>query len=475
MADQEPKPKKVVPLWAVVLTVCLTLLGGGAIGYGVKALTTPEPQLALPKGFDRVLGTYASIQRDYYQPVDSDKLADGATKGMLEALDDPYSQLLVNDDKTALDNTIDASFGGIGATIEQKGERLLVRELLPNTPAKQSGLQVGDQLIAVNGKNVEGQSVSKAVDQVRGKIGTKVTLTIKRGDNQLRFTMKRAKITEETVTAAISKQNKAVGIVTIATFSTPTAKQFKAAVTKLQKQGAKALVLDLRGNPGGQLDTALEIGSMLSRDGATLVQVQPRTGAKTVYKAGEQYDKGFKVTLPVSVLIDGQSASASEILAGLLRDNHKAKLVGTKSFGKGTVQNVAPMDDTREVKLTVAKWLTPDGTWVHHKGLTPDLKVAYPAYMSVQGLDGNSLTNGASGPAVRSLQTLLSAVGHTTSVTGSYDTTTGAAVEAFQQASRLPVTGTADKATQQALMVAAVAHFNANDPMVKAAVAALAP
>lgn len=157
-------------------------------------------------------------------------------------------------------------------------------------------MQVGDVLLKVNGKDVSKQTVSKAVAKIRGKIGTTVSVTVKRGSKQATFSMKRQKITVDTVTGQLASANKQVGVITISTFSEPTVKQFKATVKKLRKEGAKSFVLDLRQNPGGMMSAALSISSMFSKNGQTVLQVEDRNGAKEVYKAGKKLDDGFKVT-----------------------------------------------------------------------------------------------------------------------------------------------------------------------------------
>lgn len=286
---------------------------------------------------------------------------------MVNSLGDQFSTYLTNDSKSSLDSTLSASFGGIGATVQQGDNKLTIEGVMANTPAKKAGMKTGDVLIAVNGKNVAKDDVNTSVEKIRGKIGTTVKVTVKRDGKTMTFSMKRAKITTDTVEGSMSKTNKTIGIITMDTFSDPTSKQFESTVKKLRKQGAKSFVLDLRGNPGGELTQALAIASMCLKNGQTIVKVQDRTGAVQTYKAGKKYDKGFKVTEPMAILIDGNSASASEILSAALNENNKTPLVGEQSFGKGTVQNVASMSSSAELKLTVAKWLTPNGTWINKK------------------------------------------------------------------------------------------------------------
>lgn len=469
--------KRRLPWWAVLIIVIVALGGGVAGGYALSYQQAQQSVLktGVPKELAPVIAAYETVTNNYYKSVNTTKLTDGAIKGMLATLDDPYSVYLQNNDKTNLDDTISASFGGIGATIQQNHDSLSIASILPDTPAKKAGMQVGDVLLKVNGKDVSKQTVSKAVAKIRGKIGTTVSVTVKRGSKQATFSMKRQKITVDTVTGQLASANKQVGVITISTFSEPTVKQFKATVKKLRKEGAKSFVLDLRQNPGGMMSAALSISSMFSKNGQTVLQVEDRNGAKEVYKAGKKLDDGFKVTEKTAVLIDDNSASASEITAAALHQNSNIPLVGEKSFGKGTVQNVGEMCSNKELKLTIAKWLTPNGTWINHKGLTPDIKVDYPAAAKITLINATQLKPGDKGSDVKSLQQMLTAlkVGSVT-VNSQYDDATQAAVKTFQQANKLDATGTADQDTLATLAQKLSAQLTKDDPMMKAAVDAVA-
>lgn len=219
------------------------------------------------------------------------------------------------------------------------------------------------------------------------------------------------------------------------------------------------------------MTAALSISSMFSKNGQTVMQIEDRNGAKEVYKAGKKLDGGFKVTEKTAVLIDGNSASASEITAAALHQNSQIPLVGEKSFGKGTVQNVGEMSSNKELKLTVAKWLTPDGTWINHKGLTPDVKVAYPAAAKITLINATQLKPGDKGSDVKSLQQMLKAlkIGSAT-VNGQYDDATQAAVKSFQEANKLDASGTADQDTLAALAQKLSDQLTKDDPMVAAAI-----
>ncbi|KRO18266.1 S41 family peptidase [Lacticaseibacillus saniviri] len=464
--------KSQVPVW-LTGTAIVVALGAGAVGGAMWGQNNARGT-QLDANTAKIVAMYQTIDSQYYEQPNAKKLTDGAINGMLASLKDPYSTYLQTDSKAQLDDTISASFGGIGATLRSENQKLYIDSFTQDSPAKKAGLKVDDQVTAINGKSTAKLSVTDAVKKVRGDIGTKVTLTIKRNGAAKTLTVTRAKITTDTVNGELDATNKTVGIISISTFSDPTAKQFESTVKKLRKQGAKRFVLDLRGNPGGMMDRALQISSMFLKNGQIIMQVQPRTGDKTVYKASKKLDKGFKVTEPTAVLIDGNTASASEITAAALHDNRNVPLVGEKSFGKGTVQTVNQLNEASELKLTVAKWLTPKGQWIHHQGLTPTIEVDYPAYANTPVISAKRLDTNSTGSDVRALQQSLAALGYNPGeVNGSYTAATQKAVTAFQKAAQLPETGISDQATIDMVTKALAGKVAANDNMTKQAIAAV--
>ena len=208
-------------MWAVIVLFLVALGGGVAGGYALSYQQAQQSVLktGVPKALAPVISAYETVTNNYYKQVSTTKLTDGAIKGMLSSLDDPYSVYLQNNDKTNLDDTISASFGGIGATIQQDHNSLSIASILPGTPAKKAGMKVGDVLLKVNGKDVSKETVTQAVAKIRGKIGTTVAVTVKRGSKQATFSMKRKKITVDTVTGKLAPANKQVGVITISTFS----------------------------------------------------------------------------------------------------------------------------------------------------------------------------------------------------------------------------------------------------------------
>lgn len=467
------KNKKRMPLWGAI-TGMVVCLGIGALGGYFAPHPAQTVTSSIPSSFDKVLKTYATIENNYYKKVDEKKLADGAISGMVKTLNDPFSNYLQNSDATSLNTQISGSFGGIGATMAQTSDGVYVDSLTNGGAAQKAGIKPNDKIVSVNGKSMTKKDINAVVAKVRGKIGTKVTVGVSRGSKQLSFTMTRAKVSVPSVTTSLDKTNKQIGIITFSTFTETSGKQIKKAVKKLRKQGAKKFVLDLRGNPGGVLQEALKIDSMFLKDGQTILKVKSRTGKAEVYKAGSEYDGGFKVTEPTVVLIDGNSASASEITAAALNQSAGIKLVGTTSYGKGTVQTVAQMGKNAELKLTIAKWLTPDGTWINHKGVKPTIKADYPSYAYLSTFSGTSVKPEAVSEDVKTLQKTLAALGYDAgSTNGYYGESTKQQVAKFQAANGLTASGTADSQTLAKIETLLGQKIQANDNAMKAAVKAV--
>ncbi|MGL5899604.1 MAG: S41 family peptidase, partial [Lactobacillaceae bacterium] len=299
------------------------------------------------------------IKKRYYKPVDENNLDKGSIKGMLDSLNDPYTSYLDSKEAQSLNETISSSIVGIGITVMEKNKFLVVDSVIDGSPAKKAGIHAKDIIIKVDGKTVIGKQPTEATKLIRGEKGTKVLVTVKRGDQELNFNMVRNTIPIETVKSKMI--NSQIGLVSVSSFSNPTFDEFKKAIIKLRKEGATKLIIDMRGNPGGELKQALSLSSCFLKDGTAIMQVQGRKKSDLkIYRANKDYDQGFKVKEPSIVLIDGDSASAAEIFTAALKHN-KVPVVGTTSFGKGTVQSVVALPDKAELKMTIAKWLTPDG------------------------------------------------------------------------------------------------------------------
>ena len=405
--------------------------------------------------------------------ISKDDLINGALKGMAEATGDPYTNYLVNDETAAIDETMTGSFGGIGAELRSENNRVIISNTREGTPAQKIGLQENDAILKVNGEDMEGKSISYVVSKVRGEVGTDVTLTIQRGTQELEVKITRAKIAIETVKGTVDSTDATIGHVQINSFAKNTAKEVEKAVTDLREKGVKKFIFDVRYNPGGLLDQAIMIANMFVDDGKTILNVENRDGQIKSYNASKDYGT-FKITEPYVLLVNEGSASASEILAAALKESADAKLIGKKTYGKGTVQSVIEVGDNAELKYTIAKWLTPNKTWIHKTGIEPTEEVSMPDYYNITIIDTREVVKeGAVSDNVKTIETILKGLGYDVTADGYFDSKTTEAVKEFQKSKGLSETGEVDEKTGTALMSAIRDALKANDTQYKAAVKAL--
>lgn len=378
---------------------------------------------------------YSQIKANYVGKVSKTKLINGALKGMTSALDDPYTVYMDSTESEDLNNTISSSFEGIGATLSLQNELPTIAQApIKGSPAEKANLKAGDVIMKIDGQSTKGQTLTQDVSKIRGKKGTSVTLNIQRGDENFDVKITRDTIPVDTVYANIDATNKEVGNIKITTFSENTYTELKTAIKKLRKEGAKSFVLDVRQNPGGLLDQVEKMASMFLKDGQTIVQFEDKNGAKTVAKASSELDGGQKVTEPVVVLVDDGSASAAEIFAAALNQSAGDKLIGKKTFGKGTVQQVLSETDKSELKITIMKWLTPNGDWIHKKGIAPTIEADYPDYAYLTPIDKTkTYKQGDSNTSVKNINAMLKALGYLqVQPSDVYDENTKNAVAKFQ-------------------------------------------
>jgi carboxyl-terminal processing protease len=374
---------------AVVLVVC-SFGGGFAAGHFIPIGSKPTPVAvtnAAPTSTPTDLETlftpfweaWRIIHEQYVdQPVDDTSLMRGAINGMMESLGDEHSTYMdpqLYEDATS---ELAGSYAGIGAYVDTRGELLTITKPLPDSPAEKVGLQAGDQVIAVDGKDVTSLKPEAVRQKVLGPEGTTVTLTIQRPDLSEPFDVQitRARIVIPSVTSKMLDGS--IAYIQLSTFGDDTARDLHNQLAALLDQKPKGLILDLRDNGGGYLDTSVLVASEFISSGV-IVTERAGDGTLTTHKA----KPGGLVTsnsLPMIVLVNEYSASASEIVAGALQDTGRATLLGQKTYGKGSVQNwVALSDDQGAVRITIAKWLTPNGRAIDKLGLTPDVTVEMTA------------------------------------------------------------------------------------------------
>jgi carboxyl-terminal processing protease len=306
------------------------------------------------------------------QPVDDIAMMRGAIRGMLESLGDEHTSYMDPQEYDDANSGLEGSYEGIGAYVDTGGDFLTITSPIPGSPAENAGLKPGDKIIAIDGEDMTGVNPELARRKVLGPSGTSVVLTILREGNEEPFDVKitREKINIASVESKMLENN--IAYIKLNTFGDTTSQDFKKQLGDLMDQNPKGLIFDLRNNGGGYLQTAVEIASQFIPKGVILYE-QYGDGHKDSYEA---IPGGLALDIPMVVLINKGSASASEIVAGALQDDSRAQLVGETSYGKGSVQNWIPLQDEQgAVRVTIAKWLTPEGRTIHKLGLTPDVVV----------------------------------------------------------------------------------------------------
>ena len=312
------------------------------------------------------------IENNYVQEVDRRKLIDGAIGGMVSSLDDPHSIYLAPQLYSQLRAETSGAFGGIGVYMGFKDGGVQVMSVIPDGPGQRAGLQAGDEILAVDGQPVEEISPGEVALKIRGQVGTPVELLIHRdGVEDLTFNLTRENIQTRTVAGKMIDSK--LGYIKISNFSENTDEEFKTTLTELENEGMKGCVLDLRQNPGGVITSCVAVANEIVPAGV-ITSVIKRDGSKEVFTSELAAAK-----FPIVVLLDKNSASAAELLAGALQDTRAALVVGETSYGKGSVQTLIPMAHEDGLKLTIAKYYTPSGKCIDGLGITPDVEIKTPA------------------------------------------------------------------------------------------------
>ena len=345
---------------------------GVAVGNGRISFGAPKTTSTLPGQLDysSVNTVYNSLRQNYDGKLTAEQLLNGLKEGLAEATDDPYTEYFTAEEAQKFYSDLNNSFSGIGAELGQdKDKNLIIVAPIKGFPAEKAGLKAQDIIATINDKSTTGLSIDEAVNKIRGEKGTKVTLKVVRNKSEtLTFTITRADIQVPSVTTKVLPGN--VGYLQISNFAEDTSALAQKAAREFKSKGVKGVILDLRNNPGGLVDPAVSVSSLWLPNGTLIMQEKRSDGhvLQTYTASGNNVLQG----IPTAVLINGGSASASEIIAGALRDNNAATLIGEKSYGKGVVQTMKEFADGSQLKVTIASWYRPNGQNINHKGITPD-------------------------------------------------------------------------------------------------------
>lgn len=385
----------------------------------------------------------------YFYEGDSQALIDGAISGMINALDDPHSTYFTMKDYENFVEHLEDTYSGIGCEVTTVNGYTMIVSPFPDSPADEAGILANDLVVEVDGENVVGQTLQEVTNKIKGPVNSPVTLGISRNDNPelIYIEVTRKAIDQETVKSElIVEEGQPIGYLQITTFGENTAKEFKTAIEELESQGMTSLIVDLRNNSGGYLTSVVEMVDYILPPGKTITTIESRDGSSVSYET-ESEGKDY----PVVTLINEGSASASEIFSAAMKEAGGYEIVGTTSYGKGTVQVSMPIDDHSSLKITTQIWKTPDNNWINEVGVTPTIEVEAPEfynYYQVYLEDGKSLEFDQVDPAIANAQNILNTLGYSVDRTdGYFDDSTETAVKQFQKDNGIEETGVIDNKT----------------------------
>ena len=343
-------------------------------------LTNNPEELATDIGSSSTTAYLKKIRKaidKYYlwnEEINEQNLEEGAVQGYVAGLGDKYTEYIPEKDMQEYTENITGSFVGIGIYMiaDEKSDKVIVYYPIPGSPAEKAGIKAGDKIVKVNDTEYTAEDFDSIADYIKGEEGTKVSLIVERDNKQLSFEISRAKINTNPIT--IEKLKNGIGYLSLPSFDDETSKDFKEKVEELQKQAAKSLIIDLRNNGGGIVDEATKIADYILEKGDTIISTVDNTGKKEVTFSENKpiFD------MPIVVLVNENTASASEILAAVLKDYNKATIVGTKTYGKGVIQTFFTLSDGSGLKITTAEYYTPKGSTIHEVGVTPNEIVELP-------------------------------------------------------------------------------------------------
>lgn len=356
----------------MVIIMIIAILFGFLIGNVVSFTKKETTNSSVPSELKEFVDTYNDIVNNYYDKVNKEELIDAGIKGMINYLDDPYATYFDGTSSTNFNQTLEGNYEGVGIEVTLDNNKVKITKVFADTPAKKAGIKVGDYITKVNGESVEGKSLSDVVSLIKNAKNKEVEITITRDNQEKAMKVTRTTVDMPYTSSKVYEENgKKIGYLKIEMFSNNITKQVKKELESLKKKNIDKLVIDVRDNPGGYLTQVTEILSLFMTKKDVIYQLQTKNNKEKVYGTSSKATYSY----PVVVLINENSASASEILASAFKETYNAEIVGVNSYGKGTVQKTGDLNNGDTIKYTVQKWLTPKGKWINEKGVTPTKEV----------------------------------------------------------------------------------------------------
>lgn len=359
----------------VIFLVVITAIISIFTTYTIVRVSDTKSELGMSddeKALQEFIDTYQNILDSYYEDVDSQELIDHAIAGMLSGLDDPYSIYFDEDSSSTFDATLEGSYNGVGLEVYNDTDmNIVVSRVFEGSSAEEAGIEEGDIIKEVDGKDLTGKATTEFSDYTKEKEDDEFQVVYLHDGEEKSATLKRKVIIIQSVTSEVLEENdKKIGYIQVDIFSATTYNQFEKAVRKLENEQVDGMIIDLRDNTGGHLSVVTDMLSLFLDDSHVIYQIEDKDQTTKYYSTGKETKE-----YPVVILQNGNSASASELFTAAMKEEYGAKVVGTTSYGKGTVQELNTLQDGTQYKFTTKKWLTPKGNWVHEKGIAPDVEV----------------------------------------------------------------------------------------------------
>ena len=351
----------------VIIIMIIAIMFGFLLGNIINF--TVVDKKSNDKDLKELVSTYNNIIDNYYKEVNKEELIDAGIQGMINYLDDPYATYFSDDASKKFNDELSGTYEGIGIQIKLDGDKVVITDVFDDSPAKDVGLKKNDVILKIDDNSVNGKTLNEVVSMISIKNSkSKVKVTVERDGDQVDFSLSKGKIETPNIVSKMYENNgRKIGYLKIEVFSLNTYKQFNKALKELEKNSIDGLVIDVRDNPGGYLSQVKDVLSLFLSKKQVLYQLQTKNVKEKVYGSRSTIKRKY----PVSVIINEESASASEILASAFKESYGSHIIGVNSFGKGTVQSASDLSSGDTIKYTVQKWLTPKGNWINEKGVVP--------------------------------------------------------------------------------------------------------